>query len=96
VLIETNEPAFILAPSGTPNLAAHTHGGYAVHIHATGRWRFVVRPNEVWWSVFDIDWMVGHSGSSKSQGSQAVGLMFWLTWNRLVGSYRFLTATRRS
>ena len=24
-----------------------------------------------------------------------VGLIFWLTRNRLVGSYRFLTATRR-
>jgi hypothetical protein len=24
------------------------------------------------------------------------GLMFWLMWNRLVGSYRFLTAARLS
>ena len=41
--MEANEPAFILATSGTtakPKLAVHTHGGYQVHIHAMGRWCF--------------------------------------------------------
>jgi acetyl-CoA synthetase len=35
VPMESNEPAFILATSGTtarPKLAVHTHGGYQVHI----------------------------------------------------------------
>ena len=39
--MEANEPAFILATSGTtakPKLAVHTHGGYQVHIVAMGRW----------------------------------------------------------
>ena len=43
--MEANEPAFILATSGTtakPKLAVHTHGGYQVHIHTMGRW--VLRP----------------------------------------------------
>ena len=36
---KSNEPAFILATSGTtakPKLAIHTHGGYQVHIHSMG------------------------------------------------------------
>src|SRR3712207_8956172 len=35
--MEANEPAYILATSGTtakPKLAIHTHGGYQVHIHS--------------------------------------------------------------
>ena len=38
--MEANEPAFILATSGTtakPKLAIHTHGGYQVHIASMGR-----------------------------------------------------------
>ena len=38
--MEANEPAFILATSGTtakPKLAVHTHGGYQVGIHSMGR-----------------------------------------------------------
>jgi acetyl-CoA synthetase len=41
--MESNEPAFILATSGTtakPKLAVHTHGGYQVHIASMGRWVF--------------------------------------------------------
>jgi acetyl-CoA synthetase len=63
-VMEANEPAFILATSGTtatPKLAVHTHGGYAVHVHATGRWCFGLRPEDVWWSTSDIGWVVGHS-----------------------------------
>ena len=44
-----------------PKLAVHTHGGYAVHSHATGRWCFGLRPSDVWWSTSDIGWVVGHS-----------------------------------
>jgi len=64
VPMESNEPAFILATSGTtakPKLAVHTHGGYAVHIASMGRWCFGLRPGEVWWSTSDIGWVVGHS-----------------------------------
>ena len=64
VRMESNEPAFILATSGTtarPKLAVHTHGGYAVHIASMARWCFGLRPDDVWWSTSDIGWIVGHS-----------------------------------
>ena len=64
VSMESNEPAFILATSGTtatPKLAVHTHGGYQVHIHAMGKWLFDLKPTDVWWSTSDIGWIVGHS-----------------------------------
>ena len=62
--MESNEPAFILATSGTtakPKLAVHTHGGYQVHIASMGRWVFGLKPSDVWWSTSDIGWVVGHS-----------------------------------
>jgi acetyl-CoA synthetase len=62
--IESNEPAFILATSGTtakPKLAVHTQGGYQVHVASMGRWCFRLRAGEVWWSTSDIGWIVGHS-----------------------------------
>jgi acetyl-CoA synthetase len=64
VPLEANEPAFILATSGTtasPKLAVHTHGGYQVHIASMGRWCFGMTPDDVWWATSDIGWIVGHS-----------------------------------
>jgi len=64
VEMESNEPAFILATSGTtakPKLAIHTHGGYQVHIYSMGQWVFALKPTDVWWSTSDIGWIVGHS-----------------------------------
>ncbi len=64
VPMESNEPAYILATSGTtarPKLAVHTHGGYQVHIHSMGQWVFGLKPTDVWWSTSDIGWVVGHS-----------------------------------
>jgi acetyl-CoA synthetase len=64
VTVESNEPAFILATSGTtakPKLAVHKHGGYQVHIHSMGSWVFGLRETDVWWSTSDIGWVVGHS-----------------------------------
>ena len=64
VRMEANEPAYILATSGTtakPKLAVHTHGGYQVGIHAMGRICFGMKPDDVWWSTSDIGWVVGHS-----------------------------------
>jgi len=64
VSMESNEPAFILATSGTtakPKLAIHTHGGYQVHIYSMGQWVFGLKPTDVWWSTSDIGWIVGHS-----------------------------------
>lgn len=64
VPMESNEPAYILATSGTtakPKLTISTHGGYQVHIHSMGRWCFGMKPSDVWWSTSDIGWVVGHS-----------------------------------
>jgi acetyl-CoA synthetase len=64
VSMEANEPAFILATSGTtakPKLAVHTHGGYQVHVFSMGRWVFGLKSSDVWWATSDIGWIVGHS-----------------------------------
>jgi acetyl-CoA synthetase len=64
VAVEANEPAYILATSGTtakPKLAVHVHGGYQVGIQAMGRVCFGMKPQDVWWSTSDIGWVVGHS-----------------------------------
>src|SRR5262249_18348951 len=63
-VMESNEPAFILATSGTtakPKLAIHAHGGYQVHVVTMGKWCFDLRPTDVWWATSDIGWIVGHS-----------------------------------
>jgi acetyl-CoA synthetase len=64
VALESDEPAFILATSGTtakPKLTIHRHGGYQVHIHSMGSWVFGMKPTDIWWSTSDIGWIVGHS-----------------------------------
>ena len=63
-VMEANEPAYILATSGTtarPKLAVHVHGGYQVHFRSMAEWVFGLRPTDVWWSTSDIGWVVGHS-----------------------------------
>ncbi len=62
--MESNDPAYILATSGTtarPKLVVHTHGDYAVGIVTSGKWCFGLNKNDVWWSTSDIGWVVGHS-----------------------------------
>jgi acetyl-CoA synthetase len=64
VQLEANEPAYILATSGTtakPKLAVHTHGGYQVYVYSMAKWMFALRQDDVWWSTSDIGWVVGHS-----------------------------------
>ena len=64
VQLEANEPAYILATSGTtakPKLAVHTHGGYQVYVYSMAKWMFGLRPEDLWWSTSDIGWVVGHS-----------------------------------
>jgi acetyl-CoA synthetase len=62
--MEANEPAYLLATSGTtaqPKLVAHSHGAYQVGIRSTAAWCYGMRPDDVWWSTSDIGWVVGHS-----------------------------------
>lgn len=63
-VMESNEPAYILATSGTtarPKLAVHSHGPYAVHIRAMCDWLYALKPTDIWWATSDIGWVVGHS-----------------------------------
>ena len=62
--MEANEPAYILATSGTtaaPKLAVHAHGGYPVGVYSQGRWCFGLDQSDVWWATSDLGWAVGHS-----------------------------------
>src|SRR5438094_2573767 len=64
VPMESNEPAYILATSGTtakPKLAIHTHGGYQVYVYSMAKWMFGLKESDIWWSTSDIGWVVGHS-----------------------------------
>ncbi|MDO8689572.1 MAG: acetate--CoA ligase [Dehalococcoidia bacterium] len=64
VSMEANEPAYLLATSGTtakPKIVVHTHGAYQVGIRSTGQWCYGLKPSDVWWSTSDIGWVVGHS-----------------------------------
>ena len=63
-VMESNDPAFILATSGTtakPKLAVHTHAPYQVHVRSMADWVFGLKPSDIWWSTSDIGWIVGHS-----------------------------------
>ncbi len=63
-VMEANDPAYILATSGTtakPKLAVHSHGAYQVGIVHSARRVFGMRPTDIWWSTSDIGWVVGHS-----------------------------------
>ena len=49
-VMESNEPAYILATSGTtakPKLAVHTHGGYQVYVYSMAKWMFGNWPDTV-------------------------------------------------
>ena len=64
VELEANEPAYILATSGTtaePKLTVHVHGGYQVGVASMARWMYGMRADDVWWATSDIGWVVGHS-----------------------------------
>ena len=64
VAMESNEPAFILATSGTtakPKLAVHTPRRLPGLHPRDGQLDVRPAPDDVWWSTSDIGWIVGHS-----------------------------------
>jgi acetyl-CoA synthetase len=64
VKVGSEEPLFILHTSGTtgrPKGQVHDTGGYLALLHATMRWVFDVKDDDVYWCTADIGWVTGHS-----------------------------------
>ncbi|MFM7322656.1 MAG: acetate--CoA ligase [Armatimonadota bacterium] len=62
--MDSEDPLFILYTSGStgkPKGILHTSGGYLVQAHATMRWTFDIKDEDVYWCTADVGWVTGHS-----------------------------------
>jgi acetyl-CoA synthetase len=62
--MEAEDLLFILYTSGTtgkPKGVVHTTGGYLTQVHATTRWVFDLKDDDVYWCTADVGWVTGHS-----------------------------------
>jgi acetyl-CoA synthetase len=62
--MESNDTLYVIYTSGTtgkPKGIIHDTGGYAVLLHATMKWVFDIRDDDIYWCTADIGWVTGHS-----------------------------------
>ena len=62
--VESTHPLYILYTSGTtgkPKGVLHSTAGYLTHIHATAKWVFDFKDEDIFFCTADIGWVTGHS-----------------------------------